>query len=75
MNKLKYILPIVVIALLFGACKYDFIIPEMVDDPVVVDPNDPEATVYGFAEYIQPIFDAKCTSKPTTYCSMVLTAS
>ena len=62
MNKLKYIIPIVVIALMFGACKYDFILPVVEETPVIVDPEDPNATVYGFAEYVQPIFDAKCAS-------------
>ena len=61
MNKLKYIIPIVVIAFLFGACKYDFIIPEKV---VIVDPDDPNAEEIKFSESVLPIFNDNnnCTS-------------
>lgn len=61
MNKLKYFIPIAVIAFIFSACKYDFIIPEKV---VIVDPNDPNAEVIKFSESVLPIFNGNnnCTS-------------
>ena len=57
MNKFKYILPILAMALLFSACKYDFILPEEI---IVVDPDNPDSQVIGFAEYVMPIFNNNC---------------
>lgn len=61
MNKIKYFIPIIVIAFLFSACKYDFIIPEQV---IVVDPDDPNAEEIKFSEHVLPIFtnNNNCTS-------------
>ncbi len=50
---------IVVITLLFGACKYDFILPEEIPDP-----NDPNTDEVKFSEQVLPIFtnNNNCTA-------------
>jgi hypothetical protein len=59
MRTLKFLITIVVIALLFGGCKYDFILPEEVP---IVDPEDPNAEQISFSSAIVPIFTGKCIS-------------
>ncbi len=61
MKILKFILAVIVVALLFGGCKYDFIVPEKIP---VIDPDDPDAEQISFSEDILPIFNDNnnCTS-------------
>lgn len=61
MKALKIILSLVVVALIFGSCTYNWILEEE-----VIDPTDPEAPEVSFASQIQPIFSAKCTACHTT---------
>ena len=56
MKTLKIVLTLVVLALVFGGCKYDFILPEQVPDIPTDEPVK-------FATQIAPIFtQAGCTS-------------
>ena len=59
MKTLKFIFAVVVVALLFGGCKYDFIVPEK-----VIDPDDPNTEQVSFLNDILPIFtnNNSCTS-------------
>lgn len=57
MKALRNFLLIVAVALIFGGCYYNFLVPEE-----VIDPTDPEAPEVSFANEIQPIFTAKCVS-------------
>ncbi len=61
MKKLKLLLPIIILFITFSACKYDFILPEEIP---VIDPDNPTAEIFGFAEYVLPIFNKNdnCTS-------------
>ncbi|SHF58559.1 hypothetical protein SAMN05444274_106278 [Mariniphaga anaerophila] len=58
--KLKTLLLIVVVAMAFAGCKYDWIVPEEIP---VIDPDDPSQTV-SFSEDILPIFTSgnNCTA-------------
>lgn len=56
MKALKIILSIVVMALIFGGCTYNWILEEQ-----VIDPTDPEAPELSFSAEITPIFESKCT--------------
>lgn len=55
MKKLKTLFTIVVAALLFSGCVYNFILPE--DVPNLPDPEDPDAPQISFAAEILPIFN------------------
>lgn len=57
MKALKIVLSMIVLALIFSSCAYNFIVEEE-----VIDPSDPGAPQISFSSDIQPIFDAKCTS-------------
>ena len=58
MKTLKTLFAVVVVALLFSQCKYDFIVPEE-----VIDPNDPDVEDVSFSNEIVPIFtDNNCTA-------------
>lgn len=59
MKTLKILLVVVGLALIWGGCKYDFIVPEEV--PPVVDPDDPNVEQVSFATQIVPIF-SNCTA-------------
>lgn len=48
---------VILVALLFSQCKYDFIVPEE-----VIDPTDPTVEDISFATEILPIFTSKCAS-------------
>ena len=65
MKTLKFLFTVVVIALLFGGCKYDFIVEEEIP---VVDPEDPNAEQISFSSDILPIFTTgnNCTSCHST---------
>ncbi|MCG6189256.1 hypothetical protein [Maribellus maritimus] len=63
MKSLKYLFTIVLIALFFVGCKYDFIVPEEVP---VIDPDDPDAEEISFSADIIPIFESKCVACHTT---------
>jgi hypothetical protein len=56
MKALKIILSIVVMALIFGGCAYNFIVEEE-----VIDPTDPDAPELSFSAEVAPIFESKCT--------------
>ena len=57
MKALRILFSLFVVALLFGGCTYNFIVPEE-----VIDPGDPDAPEISFATEVQPIFNAKCVS-------------
>lgn len=57
MKTLKIIFSIVIMALIFGACTYDFIVEE-----AVIDPDDPDTPDISFSTQIAPIFASKCTA-------------
>ncbi len=57
MKTLKFFITVVVIALLFGGCKYDFILEE---ETVVINPDDPDAVQVSFSSDILPIFTSNC---------------
>lgn len=59
MKTLKLFFAIVVVALLFGQCTYDFIVPEEV---IIIDPDDPNAPEIKFSSDILPIFTDKCVA-------------
>ena len=61
MKILKFLFAIVVLSLLFGGCKYNFILPEEVP---VFDPDDPNAPEISFSSDILPIFtnNDNCTA-------------
>ncbi|MFV0591304.1 MAG: hypothetical protein ACK5M7_07960 [Draconibacterium sp.] len=61
MKALKIIISTLVLALVFGGCAYNFIVPEP-----TVDPNDPNAAEVSFKAEILPIFTSKCVSCHTT---------
>jgi hypothetical protein len=65
MKTLKFLITVVVIALLFGGCKYDFIVEEEIP---VIDPGDPNAEQISFSTAILPIFTTgnNCTSCHST---------
>jgi len=65
MKTLKFLITVVVIALLFGGCKYDFIVEEEIP---VIDPDDPNAEQISFSSDILPIFTTgnNCTSCHST---------
>lgn len=52
MKTLKFIFAVVVVALLLGGCKYDFIVPEQ-----IINPDDPNADQVSFSADILPIFN------------------
>ncbi len=62
MKKIISLFTVLVVALLFGGCTYNFIVPEEINSPV--DPTDPNAPQISFATEITPIFNNnnKCTS-------------
>jgi len=66
MKTLKVLFVILIIALGFEGCRYNFIVPEEV--PPVVDPGDPDAPQMSFKTDIAPIFNVgdKCTACHTT---------
>ena len=56
MRTLKIVLSLIIMALVFGGCKYDFILPEQV-------PDIPTDKPVSFETQIAPIFaEAGCTS-------------
>lgn len=59
MKALKIIFTLLFVALIFGGCEYDFILPEEV---IVIDPDDPDAPQISFASQVVPIFSSKCIS-------------
>ena len=59
MKTFKLLFAVVVVALLFSQCAYDFIVPEEI---IVIDPDDPDAEQISFSGAIVPIFTAKCVS-------------
>lgn len=61
MKTLKLLFAVVIVALLFGQCTYDFIVPE---DILVIDPDDPNAPEVSFKSAIVPIFTSNnnCTA-------------
>ncbi len=61
MKSLRIILSLVVMALIFGGCAYNFIVEEQ-----VIDPSDPNAPEVSFSGEIVPIFTSKCVSCHTT---------
>lgn len=63
MKALKFLFTVVLIALFFVGCKYDFIVPEEIP---VVDPDDPNAEQISFSSDIIPIFESKCVACHTT---------
>ncbi len=56
MKALKIIFSIVIMALIFGGCTYNFIVEE-----TAIDPTDPDAPDVSFSQEIVPIFASKCT--------------
>jgi len=66
MKTLRNLFVILIIALSFVGCRYNFIVPEEV--PPVVDPGDPGAPQMSFANDIIPIFNTgnKCVACHTT---------
>lgn len=49
---------VILVALLFSQCKYDFIVPEE-----VIDPDDPDVEDVSFATEVAPIFTSiDCTA-------------
>jgi hypothetical protein len=53
---------VILLALFFSQCKYDFIVPEE-----VIDPTDPNVEVISFSNEIVPIFtDLNCIACHTT---------
>ena len=60
MKKIISLLTVLVVALLFSGCTYNFIVPEEVNAPT--DPNDPNAPQISFATEITPVFSNKCAS-------------
>lgn len=61
MKTLKIVLSLLVMALIFSGCAYDFIVEEE-----VIDPTDPDAPEVSYSGDIQPIFNSKCISCHTT---------
>ena len=59
MKPFKLFFTILVIAIAFSSCTYDFIIPKEI---VIVDPDDPNAPQISFAIEIVPIFENSCTA-------------
>lgn len=57
MKALKIIFSIVIMALIFGGCTYNFIVEE-----TVLDPDDPDTPDVSFSAQIAPIFASKCTA-------------
>ncbi len=47
----------IIAALIFGGCTYNWIVEED-----VIDPSDPDAPEVSFSEEIVPIFASKCTA-------------
>lgn len=58
MKKIKIVFTVAVLMLAFGACKYDFIIPEE------APPVDPNASEVSFSQKVLPIFTTgnNCTA-------------
>ncbi|MCK3684749.1 hypothetical protein [Maribellus sp. YY47] len=61
MKTLKIIISTIALALVFGGCAYNFIVPEP-----TVNPDDPNAAEVSFSAEIVPIFASKCTGCHTT---------
>jgi hypothetical protein len=59
MKTFKLLFAVLVVALLFSHCAYNFIVPEEI--PSLPDPDPDEPTI-SFVEDIIPIFEDKCTS-------------
>jgi len=58
MKKLLLIVTVVLLALVYTSCKYDFIVPEE-----VINPDDPDVEQVSFSEDIIPIFTGNnCTA-------------
>ena len=58
MKTFKFIFALVFVTVLFGGCKYNFIVPED-----VIDPNDPNVEEVSFVSDIIPVFlDNNCTA-------------